>query len=63
MINTDRANEIVTEEFRGHGFGAGEPVVTESGELADGQHAEPAALETEDALRAQCREWIESFAE
>ena len=58
-MDAERASQIVDEEFAN--FGGAAPVLTDSGELNDGSHWEPARLESEEALRAQCRAWIDSF--
>lgn len=58
VITERRANHIVEREFSAVGWTGREAPVVAEGELRDGNHAEPARLDSESALMAQCRRWI-----
>lgn len=60
-MTTARAQEIVAEEFTDAGWNEHErPALSEDGTLSDGNHWEPARLDSEQHLRDQCRAWIYS---
>lgn len=58
VVPLDRSNEILREEFSAAGWTEQERPIYAEGELRDGSHQELAARESEDSVRAQCREWI-----
>ena len=61
-LSLEEANKIVDEEFNKVGWTIHErPIVDNEGHLNDGNFNEPARLESEQALRAQCQEWIGVF--
>lgn len=60
MITEDRANEIA-DELLSEAFGAKRPIVSD-GLFNDGAWSEPADLSSEEAFRAQCESYAESFA-
>ena len=63
-LTVDEGRAILAEVFGAAGWSEAErPGVYHDGELRDANHHEPARLESADAFRAQCREWVESFAE